>query len=225
MCIVLNYNKKDIIMENKTTVVKPAKKKNYLNNTNMLIELKLSREQGRLTENFARMMMMLTDKFASKPCYAGYTYLPDMKAYALFMICRTWDRFNVEKSRNPFSYFTQCITYSFWQYLNKEKAYRNKRDMLLINIGMNPSHNYMAEYEQEQHDNHIMNDMEIGIGTLSDELDYSSNDHLFEEFHNPTSNMISDIKNELSDSSDDLIPEMDNIDSSIIDKSLFDDNI
>lgn len=131
-------------------VVKPKRKKNYLNNASMMIQIHASREQKEMTAEFTKMMIMLTDRYGSQAKFANYTYNDDMRAYALYMICRTWDRFNPERSANPFAFFTQCIKHSFYQYLNKEKKQRNVRDLLLINSGLNPSNTYITDYEQTQ---------------------------------------------------------------------------
>lgn len=80
----------------------------------------------------------------------GNTYNEDMQAYAMFMLARTWNSFNPEKSNNPFAFFTQCIKNSFIQYLNQEKRQRNIRDLLLVDQGLNPSHTF-TEDNTDQH--------------------------------------------------------------------------
>jgi hypothetical protein len=123
------------------------RKKNYLNNADMLVQLKISLHDGKMSDTFTHMMMMLTDRYGSLARFAGYTYIDDMKAYALLMVVRTWFKFDPKKSSNPFAFFTQCIKHSFYQYLNKEKRQRNIRDEKLIYSGMNPSNTYMSNYE------------------------------------------------------------------------------
>lgn len=131
----------------------PSKrKKNYLNNADMLIEVKKSLQQGKMTDKLAHMMILLTNRYGTQPKFSGYSFLDDMKSYATYMICRTWNRFNPERGVNVFAFFTQCIKHSFYQYLNKEKHQRNIRDKLLISSGLNPSNTFMVDYESERGD-------------------------------------------------------------------------
>lgn len=139
-------------LEKKTvSVKKPSKKRkvNYLNNKDILAQVILSKEQGKMTERLAHMLQTLCARYAKRGQFAGYTFNEDMQAFAMMMIVRTWHAFKPEKSQNPFAFYTQCIKNSFRQYLNQEKRQRNIRDELLINNGMNPSNTYMSEYEAQ----------------------------------------------------------------------------
>lgn len=139
------------VVEEPTTEAIPERKrkKNYLNNADILIQFKLSMKKGQMTDIFCHMMITLTDRYASKPRFAGYSYIDDMKSYAIMMIVRTWHKFNPEKSDNPFAFFTQCIKHSFFQYLNKEFRQRLIRDELLLDAGLNPSNTYTSNYEHQ----------------------------------------------------------------------------
>lgn len=138
------------------TIVDPPKSKqptepkrrtrNYLNNPDILAEVVASKEKGKMTDKLAHMLMLLCLRYATKPGYAGYTYNDDMQGYALMMLCRTWHKFDPEKSDNPFAFYTQCIKHSFIQYLNQEKRQRDIRDELLIDGGMNPSFSYQLDH-------------------------------------------------------------------------------
>lgn len=118
------------------------KQKNYLNNADLLIEVIKSKEQDRMTDKMAKMIMLLADRYGTKPNYNGYSFLEDMKAYAVMCICNTWRSFNPEKSRNPFAFYTECVKNSFNHYLNKESDHRRLRDDMLILSGYNPSSGY-----------------------------------------------------------------------------------
>lgn len=106
----------------------------------MLYQVKLSHEQDRMTDEFAKMIMMLAKRFASRPNFAGYSYVDDMEAYAILQVCKTWRQFNADKYDNPFAFYTQCIKNAFFQFLKKEKRVRDIRDQILIDIGLEPSH-------------------------------------------------------------------------------------
>jgi len=157
-----------------TPIVKPKRKKNYINNADLLIELRTSNLNGQMTPKLAHMLQMLTARYGTKGNFAGYSYIDDMKAYAMYSICKTWDRFDEAKSNNPFAFFTQCIKHSFYQYLNKEKKQRTGRDTLLVLAGLNPSHTYLADYEDANHSH--SNSDEIAPVTIYEGEDSSDSD-------------------------------------------------
>ena len=150
-----------------TTDAPKKRKTNYLNNKDMLAEVKASLDQDSPTPKLSRMWMLLVKRYSSRVNFSGYTYRDDMEAYALYMICRTWKSFNPERSSNPFAFFTQCIKHSFYQFLNKEKRQRDIRDELLVYSGLNPSHTYLADYEHNQHEANNDVDSEGGDVTLT----------------------------------------------------------
>ena len=125
---------------------KKKKKVNYLTNKQLLPEVIKSKEQGEMTPKLAHMLQLLTSRYARRGTFANYTFNDDMQAFALMALDRTWDAFDLEKSQNPFAFFTQCIKNSFYQYLNQEKKQRNIRDALLVEQGMLPSYTYQIEH-------------------------------------------------------------------------------
>ncbi len=128
-----------------SAILAPPKKKNYLNNKDMLVQLALSREKGRMTDELAKMFMMLSERYAKKGCYIGYSYNDDMRSHALMSLVTAWPKFNPEKSSNPFAFFTECIKNSFNQILNSEKKQRVTRDVLLIKNGLDPSYSFSSD--------------------------------------------------------------------------------
>jgi DNA-directed RNA polymerase specialized sigma subunit len=132
---------------------KPKKKKNYLNNKDMLSELKKCHEQGKMTEEFAKMIMLLAERYGSRVEYSNYgTHIDDMKAVAVANIVRAWKSFDATQYNNPFAYFTQAIKRTFWQYVSHEKKHRLNRDAILISLGETPSDAYMADYLKDMED-------------------------------------------------------------------------
>jgi len=130
-------------------MVKKTKKKNYINNKDMLEEIIKSKKQGAMTDKFANMIMLLVKRYSSQGKYSGYTYVDDMEGYALYIVCKVWNSFNPEKYDNPFAYFTQTIKRAFWQYLYQEKAHRDIRDAMLVKEGELPSHSFHEKHYQE----------------------------------------------------------------------------
>lgn len=149
---------------------KPKKKKNYINNADLLKELEISNTKGKMTDNLTRMLMMLTHRFAMKGRFANYTYNEDMQAFALFTIVRVWHKFDSTKSNNPFAYFTQTIKNAFFQYDNTERAQRDIRDKILISQGESPSFSFLDRNGHDDFDSHLSSSDSV-------ELLYTSSDH------------------------------------------------
>lgn len=124
--------------------------KYYLTNSKLLPAVLEAKKAEKLSNELAKMLMMLTKKYAQRPCFAGYTYKEDMISEALTNLCQNALKFNPEKSNNPFAFYTSCINNSFLQFLSVEKKHRRIRDQLLIDIGENPSFNFAEEHRTQQ---------------------------------------------------------------------------
>ena len=127
-----------------------ATSKYYLTNSRLLPAVISAKEVGKLSDDLAKMLMMLTRKYAQRPCFSWYTYKEDMISEALANLCQNALKFNPEKSKNPFAFYTSCINNSFLQFLNVEKKHRRIRDQLLIDMGENPSYNFAEEHKTQQ---------------------------------------------------------------------------
>lgn len=114
----------------------------YLNNKELLAEVKASKDVGRMSNTLAKMLQLLCANYSRKGQFVGYSYNDDMQAYAMMMLVRTWTGFNPDKGTNPFAWYTQCIKNSFRQYLKYERKHRRVRDELMIKEGMTPSFGY-----------------------------------------------------------------------------------
>jgi DNA-directed RNA polymerase specialized sigma24 family protein len=136
-------------------VILAVKKKNYVNNADLMKELAKSKEAGAMTNELAKMLQTLCTKYAKHPDYKRiYSYDEDMKAFAMLTIVKVWKSFNPEKTNNPFAYFTQVLRHAFYQYLNSETKQRTIKDEILISVGELPSYNYMENFREDgqEHD-------------------------------------------------------------------------
>lgn len=124
---------------------------NYLNNANLLMQIKASKEDGKLNRELTKMLMLLCDRYITSNKFSGYTFTEDMKMFALLNLCKTWYKFDETRFDNPFAYYTQLIKNSYIQYLKIEKKQRNIRDALLVKHGVSPSHTYVLEHTDEIH--------------------------------------------------------------------------
>lgn len=116
--------------------------KNYINNADLLIELAKSHEQDRMTEKLGEMVILLCKRYITIPRFAKYTYTDDMQGFAILTVCRVWKSFDINKGKNPFAYFTQCIHNAYFQYNNSERRQRDIKDEVRIQNGMNSSYDY-----------------------------------------------------------------------------------
>jgi hypothetical protein len=110
-----------------------------------------SKDHGRITENLGKMFIKLSERYAQRSNWRGYTYVDEMKGQAILQLSQIGLQFDESKSDNPFAYYTAAVTNSFTRILNIEKKSQNIRDDLLEQAGLTPSitrqHNH--EYAEE----------------------------------------------------------------------------
>jgi hypothetical protein len=98
-----------------------------------------SKEHGKMTRTLANMFIKLTERYATRSNWRGYTYNEEMRGQALLQLSQIGLQFDESKSQNPFAYYTAAITNSFTRVLNIEKKNQNIRDDILEINGLNPS--------------------------------------------------------------------------------------
>jgi hypothetical protein len=97
------------------------------------------KDHGRITENLGKMFIKLSDRYAQRSNWRGYTYIEEMKGQAILQLSQIGLQFDESKSENPFAYYTAAVTNSFTRILNIEKKSQNIRDDLLEEAGLTPS--------------------------------------------------------------------------------------
>jgi len=110
---------------------------------------KFSIEHGSITATLARMFILMTNKYAQRGNWRGYTYLDEMKGQALLQLSQMGLQFDEIQSDNPFSYYTMSLQNSFTRVLNLEKNNQKLRDDLLIESGASPSFSRQLAIEEE----------------------------------------------------------------------------
>jgi len=100
---------------------------------------KFSKDHGRITENLGRMFIKLSERYAQRSNWRGYTYIEEMRGQAILQLSQIGLQFDESKSENPFAYYTAAVTNSFTRILNLEKKNQNIRDDLLEIAGLTPS--------------------------------------------------------------------------------------
>lgn len=107
--------------------VKKPRKEHYVNNKKMLEHILAYKEK--LTENpntripnyLGECIMLIATNLARKPNFANYSYKDEMISDGIENCLLYFNNFNPEKSKNPFSYFTQIIFNAFLRRIAKEK--------------------------------------------------------------------------------------------------------
>ena len=114
-----------------------------------------SKEHGRITENLGKMYIKLSERYAQRSNWRGYTYIEEMRGQAILQLSQIGLQFDESKSENPFAYYTAAVTNSFTRILNLEKNNQNIRDDMLEEHGLAPSstrqnsHEYAAEIARQ----------------------------------------------------------------------------
>lgn len=109
-----------------------------------------SQTHGALTDQLARMCMLLVRRYSQRANWRGYSYVEEMVGQSLLQLSSMALQFDESKSSNPFSYYTQAIQNSFTGVLNNEKKVQRARDEILISRGQTPSFGRQIEHEQQQ---------------------------------------------------------------------------
>jgi hypothetical protein len=135
---------------------KTRRVKNYVNNRDLITEIKLSKENNKLTDKLTKMIILLVDKYASSSRFYVTTHFKDdMKNFAIQTMVEKWSKFDCDRENpNPFSYYTSIIKNAFYQYQNAEKKEKDIKNDLLIELNKSPSYSYMVAHEEAMRTEH-----------------------------------------------------------------------
>ena len=75
----------------------------------------------RCPDYIGKCILLIATRLATKPNFSGYTYKEDMISDGVENCLQYMGNFNIEKSQNPFAYFTQIIWFAFLRRIQKEK--------------------------------------------------------------------------------------------------------
>ena len=129
-------------------------KGHYVTNAVLLPEVIRAKQLGRITNELARMILLIAERFSCKSNFVGYSFREDMVSFAMVNLMANALKFNPEKSNNPFAFYTTAIRNSFLQYLADEKKHRDIRDSLIVEEGLNPSFNFSEGKEEGGNSDH-----------------------------------------------------------------------
>ena len=94
-----------------------------------------------------------------RPNFINYMYKDDMVCDGIENCIQYIDRFNPEKSKNPFAYFTQIVYYAFLRRIAKEKRQLDIKDKILEKSGYD--HVFTVDGETNTDYNQIKSRVEI----------------------------------------------------------------
>jgi len=90
----------------------------------MLEAKEKNEELPRVPESIGKAILLICTNLGKLWKFRGYTYNEDMIGYAIEQCIRYVNNFDPNKSKEPFSYFTQIAIYAFIRYIQKEKKQR-----------------------------------------------------------------------------------------------------
>jgi DNA-directed RNA polymerase specialized sigma24 family protein len=85
------------------------KKKKYLSNKDLYVEIIVSKALGRLTPRAATMLMLLGKKLQSKLYYRDSDDKKDCLQEAMLSVFKFWYNFDELKGDNAFAYYSEVI--------------------------------------------------------------------------------------------------------------------
>ena len=115
--------------------------KEYVNNAALLQEFVKSKAQGSLTDEAIQMFMVMVENIQRKLYYKDSDDKQDCFQSALLDVLQYWDRFDPDKSNNPFGFFTSVIVNGNakgWDKLHPENKEKKKgNDIVFTSLDNN----------------------------------------------------------------------------------------
>lgn len=90
---------------------------------------------AQIPNNIALKIKLLCENIGYSRNFCNYSFRDDMVLDAIENCIKYLKSFNLEKSKNPFAYFTTAAYYTFIRTLKKEQKYREYKDSLIDTVG------------------------------------------------------------------------------------------
>jgi hypothetical protein len=88
-------------------------------------------ERPQVTNYIGECFLKIANHLSYRPNFINYTYRDEMISDGIENCLQYIDNFDPEKSKNPFSYFTQIIYFAFIRRITREKKQSLIKDKLL----------------------------------------------------------------------------------------------
>ena len=110
-----------------------AAMKAYINSIEVAKEK--GEEKPRIPRYIGKCFLDIAEHLSTRPNFSNYMYRQDMVMDAVENCVVYCNRFDPEKSKNPFSYFTQVCWYAFIRRIGKEKKQIEICDKIISKSG------------------------------------------------------------------------------------------
>lgn len=164
-----------------------ADRKNYIDKEQMYAEVVKSQANGRVTEELGRMFMALAEKYSHHRMFRDYerkygkAFKEDLLSTGLHACVKAANKFDVEKSNNPFSYFTTCLFRAYLGYLTKEYGFMNVKNAAKVDQGLRGDYGY-EEMIKEQEEAQKVEDEEEFVEEEETDEEGDETDDVVDEF-------------------------------------------
>ncbi len=101
------------------------------------IECEVNKKPRPVMSNYiGECFLKIANNFSNKPNFIGYSYKDEMIGDSIEICVRFAHKFDPDKSKNPFAYFTQVVFFSFIQRIAKEKRQQEMKYKILEDCEM-----------------------------------------------------------------------------------------
>ena len=150
----------------------------YVNNKEFLAAIVEYREQvafakendlprPRLPRYIAECFLKIATHLSYKPNFVNYMFREDMVCDGIENCLQYVDNFDPEKSKNPFTYFTQIIYYAFLRRIQKEKKQLEIRTKLIERCG----HEQVLHSDRFDGSMSGMNESDSGLNSIKENIE------------------------------------------------------
>jgi len=120
----------------------------YINNKTLLSEIIEYKKTNIISEKLHLLLYELAKNIAYKPNWINYTWIDDMISDAYLKCLIKLDKYDINKSNNPFSYFTSVIGNFYIDYIKKYKYHEKIIQKLENNFKKRMQMQYNIDYSK-----------------------------------------------------------------------------
>ncbi len=125
-------------------------KKNYLNNRDLYDELVKCQQEGQMSDKLGRMFMLLAKKYSTHKYFNQYPYKEDLISTGTLACVNAFQKFDPNKSSNPFAFYSSVVYHAFLQMIKKEYKQKDVKDSILVEHDYNPSYGYEERVKEQE---------------------------------------------------------------------------
>ena len=159
-----------------SVMAKRRRSEHYVNNKEFLAAIvaykksiveaeELGNPKPRITNYLGSCFLKIATHLSYKPNFVNYMFKDDMICDGIENCVQYINKFNPEKSSNPFAYFTQIIHYAFLRRIQKEKKQLEIKTKIIEKSG----------YSEVFTDDGMMAGSESDYNTIKDNINYRYN--------------------------------------------------